>query len=67
MNNSVKNSQSLRSSGAPKASVSPKSQISKLTSKRTLKNPLNIQTFIKTIRRGTDLAHRIDWGLLSNE
>ena len=32
---------------------------------KILKKLLNVQDFVKTIRRSTDLAHKIDWALLT--
>lgn len=42
-----------------------KTSIESYQKPKILKKLLNVQDFVKTIRRSTDLAHKIDWGLLT--
>ena len=50
-----------------KVQPKPKAPVPYISSKRTLRESLTVNKFVKTIRKATDLAHRIDWALLSNE
>ena len=44
-----------------------KTSVESFQKPKILKRMLNVSEFVKTIRRSTDLAHKLDWRLLTAE